>query len=230
MQGAKPLASLALNRLRHLQTLPFRCPAGCARLVACRPCHQLAFLPPSPRPPSQREGGDLRLFHARGFAPCIPEAEPGRRGLFLWKTVPQGGACPRGCRLALLYRRPRGGCLSPRLPTMPFAYRFSPIPPSALAERSSRREGGDQGYFMQGASPLASPAFNRLRHLQTLPFRCPGQACHGTGHEPAFMKIIGKSSWGFGGFFQEAPNASPFYSFSNAARVQAGFKTHSRSG
>ena len=28
---------------------------------------------------------------------------------------------------------------------------------------------------MQGASPLASPAFNRLRHLQSLPSRYPAQ-------------------------------------------------------
>ena len=30
------------------------------------------FLPPSPRPPSRREGGDLKFSYARGFAPCIP--------------------------------------------------------------------------------------------------------------------------------------------------------------
>ena len=78
MQGAPPLASPALDRLRHLQTLPKRHPVGwLAFFVVCCPCLWLALSPPSPRP--------------------------------------------------------------------------------ALAERSSRREGGDQGYFMQGAPPLASP-------------------------------------------------------------------------
>ena len=42
------------------------------------PCLWLTSLPPSPQPPSRREGGDLRLFYARGFAPCIPGAEPAR--------------------------------------------------------------------------------------------------------------------------------------------------------
>ena len=31
-----------------------------------------------PRPPSRREGGDFLFSYARGFAPCIPGAEPGR--------------------------------------------------------------------------------------------------------------------------------------------------------
>ena len=38
-------------------------------------------------------------------------------------------------------------------------------------------EGGDQGYFMQGASPLASPALNRLRHWLNLRSRHPARAC-----------------------------------------------------
>ena len=53
-----------------------------------------------------------------------------------------------------------------RLPSCP----HPPRPPS-------RREGGDQGYFMQGASPLASPGLDRLRHLQTLPLWCLRGAC-----------------------------------------------------
>ena len=40
--------------------------------VACRPCLWFTFLPPSPYPPSRREGGGQRFFYARGFAPCIP--------------------------------------------------------------------------------------------------------------------------------------------------------------
>ena len=76
MQGASPLASPALNRLQHLQSLPSRYPAG---------------------------------------------------------------VCPVG-----------------RLPTLPFAFFFPPIPPTPFPDG----EGGDQGYFMQGASPLASPRLN----------------------------------------------------------------------
>ena len=39
------------------------------------------FLPPSPRPPSRREGGNFLFSYARGSAPCIPGAEPGRHWL-----------------------------------------------------------------------------------------------------------------------------------------------------
>ena len=57
--------------------LPLWClKGGRAFLVADSPCLQLTFFPPSPRPPSRREGGDFRLFHARGFAPCIPCIKP----------------------------------------------------------------------------------------------------------------------------------------------------------
>ena len=46
-------------------------------------------------------------------------------------------------------------CLLCRPPTLPLACYIAPIP-----RPPSRREGGDQGYFMQGASPLASPGLN----------------------------------------------------------------------
>ena len=55
--------------------------------------------PHPPRPPSRREGGDYRLFFARGFAPCIPRAEPGRhwsRG----RTTHPAGVCLRNRQLA----------------------------------------------------------------------------------------------------------------------------------
>ena len=63
------------------------------------------------------------------------------------------------CRGSLLF-------LSPAYP----AFSLLPCPLSPARARRALfpgGEGGDQGYFMQGAPPLASPAFNRLRHLQT---------------------------------------------------------------
>ena len=48
---------------------------GCLpSLPPAHPAFALLFCPLSPRPPSRREGGDFRLFYARGFAPCIPGA------------------------------------------------------------------------------------------------------------------------------------------------------------
>ena len=91
MQGASPPAPLAAEPERRLLALPlwypaegvprrcrrggrWRYPAGACLL--CRPptpplvCF-LSPIPPAPFPSG--EGGDFRLFHARGFAPCIPE-------------------------------------------------------------------------------------------------------------------------------------------------------------
>ena len=64
--------------------------------------------------------------------PCAAPARPAA-------VVPEGGACPL-CRP----------------PTLPLAFDFAPIPPTPFPSG----EGGDQGYFMQGASPLASPGLN----------------------------------------------------------------------
>ena len=192
---------------------------GLACFVACRPCRLFAVFPPSPRPPSRREGG-VSKFILPGASPPAPLRPGGkRRWLFLWKAVPEGasplaspglnpggtgfsfgkrcprGACPRGCRLALLCRCPRGACLLCRLPTLPFVCFFAPIPPTPLPGGKGEfqslfcrglrprhpcdRVGSGTGFSFgrrcpRGASPLASPALNRLRHLQTLPFRYPG--------------------------------------------------------
>ena len=223
--------------------------------LACLPCHLFTIFPPSPRPPSRREGGDQGYFMQGAPPLASPRLNPGGTGFSFEKQCPKGGLVP-GVVGWLCCAGARGGaCLSPRLPTMPFVCRFSPIPPTPFPTGRGR----PRLFHARGFAPCI-PGVKSLTALTNsavsvpggglvpgvagwlylagtqrgcppgLPERCPGQACHGTGHEPAFMKIIGKSSWGFGGFFQEAPNASPFYSFSNAARVQAGFKTHSRSG
>ena len=72
-------------------------------------------------------------------------------------------------------------CLLCRPPPPPLACFSAPIP-----RPPSRREGGDQGYFMQGASPLASPASDCLRHLQSLPYRCTcGRALSFSSANPA---------------------------------------------
>ena len=94
-----------------------------------------------------------RLRHLQTFSNMNPaEGLPGWSPANLTAAVPAGGAC-----------------LPCRLPTLPFAFFLPPIPPPPFPDG----EGGEQGYFMQGAEPLASPAFNRLRHLQSLPYRYP---------------------------------------------------------
>ena len=95
-----------------LLTLPFRNPQGeLAFLVACYPCLQFTFSPPSPRPPSRREGGESRLFHARGSAPCIPGAEP--------EGAPEQGSKPRAQR-GLVLGGAGAGVLAVRKGGLPF--------------------------------------------------------------------------------------------------------------
>ena len=85
-------------------------PRGCTRAALAEPAVQeteggrgdfgrLMTLPlacfPAPIPPPpfpSGEGGDLRLFYARGSAPCIPGAVPGRHWLSLRCRKPKGGA------------------------------------------------------------------------------------------------------------------------------------------
>ena len=113
------------------------------------PAFSFAFAPIPPpalaERSSRREGGDYRLFFARGCAPCIPGAEPTRHwfALPLWKTqwglapalparrasaVPGGGVCPLCRLLTLPLWCPRGGvpALSPVNP----AFNLLPCPPS----------------------------------------------------------------------------------------------------
>ena len=92
MQGASPLASPGLGGARHglnlrsrhpagayprrwrldqpLRCLTGACPAGC--LLTLPLVYFVSPIPPTPFPSG--EGGDFRLFYARGFAPCIPGA------------------------------------------------------------------------------------------------------------------------------------------------------------
>ena len=118
----------------------FRCPAGACLL--CRLPTLLFVYLPSPIPPTPFPAGKGEIF---GFlmqgAP--PLASP---GLNPDGTGSIGGAgAPAPLRLS-----PGGtGYFLPRQCFLP------PSPRPALAERSSRREGGDYKFILPGASPPA---------------------------------------------------------------------------
>ena len=143
--------------MRCRLTLPPLYPAGgLPSLSPAYPAFSLLYCPhpPDPRSQSALPGGkgETKSLFCRGLRPRHPCPEPPAALTDPTEAAPCGGTCLL-CRLLPL---PLACFVAPILPT-PF--------PSG--------EGGDQGYFMQGASPLASPALDRLRHLQTLPKRHP---------------------------------------------------------
>ena len=103
------------------------------------PCLPLLFCPLSPRPLPRRGRGRPRLFHARGFAPCIPGIKPLAALTAPAKQVP-GGGLPGW---------------SPAYPAFSLlSCPLSPRPPSPAGK------GENQSFLMQGAPPLASPRLN----------------------------------------------------------------------
>ena len=80
------------------------------------------------------------------------------------------GACPAGRRLTVPFRNPQGGGLPFGLPAAPdFSLLFCPPSPKGKDRPPApfpSGEGGDQGYFMQGAPPLASPGAEPGRHWE----------------------------------------------------------------
>ena len=94
------------------------------------------------------EGGDFLFSYARDFAPCIPGAEPARHWEMGANHAPGGGACLVCC-----------------LPTVPLACFPAPIPPPALAERSSPAGRGRFFVFLcKGLRPLHPRGLGGTRH------------------------------------------------------------------
>ena len=111
---------------------------GLPSLPPAAPAFSLLFAPIPPTPFPRGEGGDFWFSYARGSAPCILSIK-----LPTALTVPAASAS--------------GGGVSGWSPAaLAFSLLFCPHPPCP----PSRREGGDQGYFMQGAPPLASPGLS----------------------------------------------------------------------
>ena len=84
------------------------------------------------------------------------------------------GACPVGRLLTLPSRHPAGACLLCRLSTLPLACFLSPIPPTPFPAGR-----GDFLVYFAGGSAPGTPALNRLRHLQSLPYKYPAAEIRG---------------------------------------------------
>ena len=128
---------------------------GRAFLVARLPLPLVYFLAPYPPAPLPRRGrGRLRLFSCKGLRPLHPTVCGTYR------------ACQAGAR--------RGG-LPSLLPAYPaFSLLFCPLsprPPSPVGK------GENITLISPGATAPGTPAFNRLRHLQSLPSRYQTGVC-----------------------------------------------------
>ena len=105
--------------------------------------------PLSPQPPSPAGKGETFSLFRRGLRPRHPGIKPPAALVRPAVSAPSGAGAV-SCR----------ACFACRINAF-----LPPIPPTPFPGG----EGGDQSYFMQGASPLASPALDRLRHLFALP-------------------------------------------------------------
>ncbi len=128
---------------------------GAGVLVACLPFYFSLFsapIPPTPFPGG--EGGDLRLFYARGFAPCIPGA--GRGAALAEPAVQETEGGRKGVVACLpCHCGTRRGAQGFWLPAdLAFSLLSCPHPPSPLPLRG---RGSPKVYFAGGSAP-GSPA------------------------------------------------------------------------
>ena len=133
-----------------LRCLTGACPAGYLPTLPL-----VYFVSPIPTPLPLRGRERPRLFHARGFVPCIPGAGRGAARVEPAEQAPGGGVPPAlAARPAVAV--PDGG-LPGGVPAYPavslLCFPLSPCP--ALAERSSRRGRGRLLVFLcKGLRPL----------------------------------------------------------------------------
>ena len=154
MQGAAPLASPGLNPGRHRSRGRTTHPAGVClrnRQLAAKPIEQ-PFYWRCRQPRRGGTGGDGTIRRKR------------RRRL-RWSSPPgQIEQVPRGLAFFV-------ACL----PTLPSVYFPAPYPPDPLPRRGRGRL---KVYFAGGSAP-GTPALNRLRHLQNLPYKYPAAEIRG---------------------------------------------------
>ena len=163
--------------------LRFWSPAAPAFSFDSAPLPRRGRISPDPRSQSalpRRGRGRPRLFHARGEAPCIPSIKPLAAQAEPEKQAPGGGLPPALPVDTAAVMFAWAACVFGRLPPLPLAFFVAPIPPTPFPAG----EGGDSKIILPGATAPGTPAFDRLRHLQTLPCRYPGTESLAAQAEP----------------------------------------------
>ena len=187
MQGAPPLASPGAGRGAALARRALAAPrGGLAFFVAGSPCCHgtlwggLPSLPPAnaafslfvcPHPPTPlplRGRGRFLVFLCKGLRPLHPRGLDGARHWLdeRWRC-PVGGVPPWSPARPAATVPCGGACRLCRLPTLPLAC-FSPPSPFPAGR------GRFFVFFMQGASPLASPGAGRGAALARRALAAPG--------------------------------------------------------
>ena len=116
---------------------------------------------------------------------CQPVSAEFRRHL----PFSGAGGAPVSGGIAPALQAPCGGaCLVCCLLTLPLVFDFAPYPPSPLPRRGRGRL---KVYFAGGFAP-GTPALNRLRHLQTLPYRHPAKGSLRLGAKTVEMLSFGQ--------------------------------------
>ena len=140
-------------------------PPGCLYCTISARCLSTGF---------GRISAAFAFFRRRGVPPC-------RGGLL------------RRCRRGGRWRRPAGGVLSLSPAYSAFSFCFSPYPPSPRSQSALPRRGRGRlkVYFAGGFAP-GTPALNRLRHLQTLPYRHPAKGSLRLGAKTVEMLSFGQ--------------------------------------
>ena len=122
-----------------------------------------------------------------------------------------GGRAPGVAGSAGVSGTRRGACFLCRLPAPPLVFFPAPIPPPALAERSSRREGGDYKFISPGAVAPGTPGIKPPAAL-TEPAKqvpCGGLCLLRGGVEVAFRYLAGRA-FGVASLVQNRQEAVPY--------------------
>ena len=168
---------------RYWLSLPLWCPAGGARgRSPANLAFSFPFCPLSPQPPSPVGKGETQSLFCRGLRPRHPCIRPFAAPTATAKRAPRGQN-PRGTGYPSRCGARRGACFVCRPPTMPLPSFLPPIPPPALAERSSPAGKGEpQSLFCRGLRPR-HPCIRPIAAPTATAKRAPrGQNPRGTGY------------------------------------------------
>ena len=151
----------AFNRLRHVQPLPCRCPAGVCLLCRLLPPAFIFFPAPIPRPPSPPGKGEPKVISCKGLRPLHPRAEP--------SAAREKRGEP--------YAR-QGACLSCRPPPLTLVCFFAPIPPTPFPAG----RGSPKLFHARGSAPCipgAEPTVRRQSDRKQFPMSSAGSQGEG---------------------------------------------------